>query len=101
MTINEKIICPKCGREYLPAEIYLPKAFLGNPQGIYKSEDGKIEIFEGKSMDLEEVYQCDICNCNFKVNAKVSFKSVEINNYDMSQYKTPLFEPKLTLFEGD
>lgn len=27
----ELIICPKCGREYLPAEIYYPNEFLGKP----------------------------------------------------------------------
>ena len=27
----EKIICPKCGREYLPAEIYYPNFFFGRP----------------------------------------------------------------------
>ena len=27
----ELIICPHCGTEYLPAEIYYPKHFFGNP----------------------------------------------------------------------
>ena len=96
----EKIICPKCGREYLPAEIYYPNNFLGKPQNIDKIQ-GKIESFDGKSMDLEEQYQCDSCDCTFKVIAKVSFKTSEVTKYNMSQYKTPLFEPKLTLFEGE
>ena len=97
---NEKIICPKCGREYLPAEIYYPKEFFGRPQDIDRI-DGKIDSFEGTSMNLEETYQCDSCNCTFNTVAKISFKTTEISKYDMSQYKTPLFEPKLTLFEGD
>lgn len=97
----EKIVCPKCGREYLPAEIYYPNSFFGRPQDIDRTNDGKIENFTGKSMDLEESYQCDNCGCRFQVSAKVSFKATEINKYDMSKYSTPLFEPKLTLFEGD
>ena len=97
----EKIVCPKCGREYLPAEIYVPNAFFGRPQDIDRTNQGKIESFNGKSMDLEETYQCDNCNCTFNVTAKISFKTSEVTKYDMSQYSTPLFEPKLTLFEGD
>jgi uncharacterized OB-fold protein len=27
----EKIVCPKCGREYLPVEIYYPNSFFGKP----------------------------------------------------------------------
>ena len=96
----EKITCPKCGKEYLPAEIYYPNSFFGRPQDIARIK-GKIDSFDGKSMDLEETYQCDSCDCNFKVVAKISFKTTEIQKYDMSQYKTPLFEPKLTLFEGE
>ena len=98
----EYIICPNCGREYLPAEIYYPKHFFGNPQDIERLNNGRIEHFDGKSMDLEETYQCDACDCKFKVTAKVSFKAAEISKYDTSKaYVTPLFEEKLTLFEGD
>ena len=95
------ITCPKCGTEYLPAEIYYPNEFLGKPQGIDKL-NGKIENYSGKPMNLEETYQCDNCNCKFSVTAKVSFKTIELNKFDTNQeYKTQLFEPKLTLFEGD
>ena len=95
------ITCPKCGAEYLPAEIYYPNEFLGKPYGIDKL-DGKIENYLGNSMNLKESYQCDHCNCKFNVTAKVSFKSTELNKFDTTKdYKTQLFEPKLTLFEGD
>lgn len=98
----ELIICPHCGTEYLPAEIYYPKHFFGNPQNIEKLNNGKIEHFDGKSMDLEEIYQCDACNLKFKATAKISFKTSEISKYDTSKaYVTSLFEEKLTLFEGD
>lgn len=97
----EKITCPKCGREYLPSEIYIPDAFFGRPQDIDRTSKGKIESFTGKAMDLEETYICDTCKCKFNVVAKLSFKVTEMNKYDMSKYSTPLFEPKLTLFEGE
>ena len=50
--INDKkfdvIECPVCKAQYLPAEIYLPKNFIGNPQNINKDHlTGKIEDFYG------------------------------------------------------
>ena len=42
MNIRERkkdivITCPHCGREYLPAEIYVPDAFFGKPSDIEKN----------------------------------------------------------------
>jgi hypothetical protein len=31
------IECPKCGKEFLPGEIYLPKHFLGQPDSILRN----------------------------------------------------------------
>ena len=39
------ITCPKCGREYMPAEIFIPKNLLGAPSVIKRNADGKIEDF--------------------------------------------------------
>lgn len=97
----EYIVCPRCGREYLPAEIYYPDNFLGKPQDIERVNN-KVEGFTGKSMDLEETYICDSCNTKFKVTATVKFKTSELAKHDMSRaYVTPLFEEKLTMYEGD
>ncbi len=97
----EYITCPKCGREYLPAEIYYPNSFLGKPADIERLNN-KIEGFTGKSMDLEETYVCDNCSTKFRVTATVKFKSVEVAKHDMSRaYVTPLFEDKITMYEGD
>ena len=49
-----KITCPRCGAQYLPGEIYLPKAFLGQPKLIEKDFAGKILDYLGESMDLSE-----------------------------------------------
>lgn len=95
------ITCPVCGTEYLPAEIFYPNEFFGRPQGIDKLR-GKIENFDGTSMNLEESYQCDNCNHYFNVQTKIQFKTSEITKFDMNKgYSTPLFEQKLTLFEGE
>ena len=97
--IVQYVVCPHCGAEYLPAEIYYPDEFLGKPSDIEKV-NGKIESYLGQSMNVEEVYICDNCLTKFKTTAKVTFKTVEVAKYDMSKaYVTPLFEEKLTLNE--
>ena len=97
----ETIVCPCCGREYLPAEIYLPNSFLGKPSNIIKTRDGKVDVFVGQSMDLQETYICDNCCKPFRVTAKVQFRTEYIQGVDFSsQYTTKLKEEKLHLFEG-
>lgn len=94
------IICPNCGAEYLPCEIYYPNQFLGYSKEIDKI-NGKIDNFNGTPMTLDETYTCDHCDTLFKVSAKVSFKTQVVDKYDMSKsYATPLFDDKLTLDEN-
>lgn len=96
------ITCPKCGKEFLPGEIYLPKHFLGQPETILRNNQGQIEDYDGIPMDLNEEFICDKCNSHFKVTAKVSFKTIDLPKYDMSNnYRTSLFEEKLTLDEDN
>ena len=93
------IVCPNCGAEYLPCEVYYPNQFLGKSYEIDKI-DGKIDMFNGSNMNLEESYTCDHCDTMFKVTAKVQFKTQVVDKYDMSKsYATPLFEDKITLNE--
>ena len=40
------IICPNCGAEYLPAEIFLPDSFLGRPGVVDKDSSGKIIYYK-------------------------------------------------------
>ena len=81
----EIIKCPRCGREYLPAEIFMPNSFLGKPIDIVKTYDGKIDFFDGESMNLKETYRCDCCDAPMVVTAKVTFK-VDINSkYDFTE----------------
>lgn len=70
---NELIICPKCHREYLPAEIFIPRYVFGTPKEIIRDVYGQILEYEGSTMDLQESYVCDSCNTTFTINAKVSF----------------------------
>lgn len=43
----EIVECPKCGYQYLPAEIFVPKYYFGVPTQIERDEDGKIISYEG------------------------------------------------------
>lgn len=90
-----KITCPKCGKQYLPGEIYLPKEFLGQPKIIERDIYGKILDDYGGTMNLKEQYICDNCNSLFFVKAKVSFET----QLKSDTYKMKLSKPKLTLEE--
>ena len=95
------IECPHCGRQYLPAEIYYPKHFFGNPHDIDRLQNLKIESYLGNSMNLDEDYECDNCLKKFRVTAKISFRVDALSKYDMSKaYVTKLFDDKITLSES-
>lgn len=94
------IRCPHCGAEYLPAEIFYPKHFLGNPKDIEKSRSGEINYYSGSNMCFSEEYMCDVCNTTFSARAQVCFvvRKIEEKSFS-SDYKTKLKEDKLTLDE--
>lgn len=76
------ITCPKCGKEYLPAEIFIPKAFFGKPEIINRDENGKIISFSGTSLDVCEKYCCDNCDSEFEIVSKISFDSYIDEEFD-------------------
>lgn len=82
------IKCPKCGAEYMAAEIFLPDYFIGKPSGIIRSRDNNIIAYNGNDMDLEEEYECDYCNCKFNVKATVTFKTSPVGKdiFDDEEY---------------
>lgn len=94
------ITCPHCGMEYLPAEIFVDRAFFGRPTDIERDVQGKIMTFQGKTLDVNEEYKCDGCHKSFKVNTRIKFKSFvdEDNEFD-TEYVSPLKTKKLILFE--
>lgn len=77
------IKCPKCGAEYLFEEIYYPQEFFGKPLTIIRNEHNKIIYFSDSSLNTEEEYTCDYCNCHFEVTAKIVFDSKEIEDEDV------------------
>lgn len=95
-----KIICPCCGAQYLPCEIYLPNPFLGKTKLIEKDIYGKILDYYGDSMDLYEQYKCDKCNTTFSVKATVTFSTKVMDEVDFEKpYVTQLKKQKLILAE--
>ena len=67
--IEKVITCPRCGYQYLPAEIYVPNSFFGSPKYIKRNISGEIQSVSGKESDYTETYKCDNCNTSFKVLA--------------------------------
>lgn len=77
--MKNTIRCPKCGREYLPCEIYLPDEFLGKSYTISRDEEGCIDYISGTNMGLSEEYCCDECGTHFLVSAEVEFTTTALD----------------------
>lgn len=96
-----KIVCPICGEELLPAEVYIPEEFFGRPGEVIRDPAGKIEFFLGKGMNLDEEYICDGCGANMRIHANLSF-SVNTDPVEDDEYVTTFEKPsKLKLDEVD
>ena len=93
------VTCPICGREYLPAEIFVPKYFFGQPENISRNDYGKIENFTGKSMDTSEIYTCDTCSKSFRVQARIQFSCDSLEDTFEEEYTSSLKKEVLFLTE--
>ncbi len=88
--------CPHCGAQYLPAEIFMPGAFLGSPDDIVKDSFGKI-IYEDYKIngepDMIERYICDYCDKPFVVEATITYKTMtEVPEKDFSTQYVSLLD---------
>lgn len=99
--VNEiKIVCPNCGYEYLPAEIFLPNSFFGKPYYVIRDDKKKITSHYGPGMDLREKYLCDGCNKPLKIFATVDFQvEIDTENDFNEEYRTKIKKPSLKLEE--
>lgn len=73
------IECPRCKKEYLPAEIIIPKYLIDEPTKIIRDASGKILDFDGEKASNIDYYVCD-CGCKFKVNSNIKFEVNECDN---------------------
>lgn len=96
---GKKIICPKCGTQYLPGEIYLPKQFLGQPKYVERDFSGKILFADGGDMCLKETYMCDKCDTIFEVVANIQFNTKEKEKLNVKKPFKMELKPKLILSE--
>lgn len=74
------IKCPHCGAQYLPAEIYMPGAFLGRPDDLVKDSLGKIlyeDYIAGEEPDMIEHFTCEYCEKPFVIEATITYKTME------------------------
>lgn len=95
------IKCPKCGREYLLEEIYSPYGLFGRPKNIVKDTDGKIISFEGDTIDTEETFTCEKCECTFDVELRITADTKVNVEQDFSEdYSVPIYKERLLLDEG-
>lgn len=85
------VVCPYCGYEYHPSEIFFPQSVLGRYSAIERNADGTIENIIGDSTDLKETYECDNCNKFFDVTMKMEFECTKKDDIDFdSEYSVPL-----------
>lgn len=98
MTKDFKIIkCPKCGYEYVAAEIFFPQDLLGKPNNIIRDDKGHIILIEGESPCLEEEFECENCGSVFKTNLDMIFNSYYNKDLDEDEFIIDL-EDKTKLF---
>jgi hypothetical protein len=84
MQISHKtsvIRCPHCGGEYLPGEIYMPGALIGQPDEVIKDSLGKIlyedYTTENREPNMTEHFICDYCDKPFIIEATTTYKTRE------------------------
>ena len=67
------IECKHCKAQYLPGEIYMPAALVGQPVEIVKDSSGKIVYVDYKKADKMpnacETFICEYCGQPFDVEA--------------------------------
>lgn len=94
-----KIVCPKCGREYLIEEIFIPDYLLGHAKEIVRSEDGRIVTYIGTKQDLNEQYTCDKCKTTFNVTADITFNVSIDETQNVDDYAFTIYEDRMELKE--
>jgi hypothetical protein len=90
------IKCPHCGAQYLPGEIYMPGALIGQPDDLVKDSLGKIlyeDYQEGREPDMIEHFVCEYCEKPFIIEATVTYKTMtELPENDFSTQYVSLID---------
>lgn len=90
--VCETVVCPHCGREYHPSEIFYPD-FLGKASRLIRDGAGKIIWAEfSEEPSLEEKFVCEDCGKPFVATAEVSYSSrPEEAELDFEEEEVSLF----------
>ena len=91
------ITCPHCKAEYLPGEVYMPTALIGQPDEVVRDALGKIiyedYYTEDRTPNMTEHFTCEYCNKAFVVEAVVTYKTmVEAPERDFSTQYVSLLD---------
>ena len=93
---NSIIRCVHCGAQYLPGEVYIPGALIGQPDDVVKDSMGRLlyeDYQEGKEPDMIEHFTCEYCNKPFIVEATVTYRTMaEEPEKDFSSQYVSLIE---------
>ena len=103
MENTPKIVCPVCGQEYQPVEVFIPDDFFGKPKDIIKKDNGKIDFITGTDMNMSESFVCENCGAHLKIDARLYFDiKVDDTNDFSKNYTTKINKPdKLKLKESN
>jgi hypothetical protein len=75
------ITCPHCKAQYLPGEIYMPGALIGEPREVVKDPSGTIVYVDYHKVDkmpnMAESFVCEYCDQPFEVEATITYKTKE------------------------
>lgn len=77
------VICPNCGAQFLPGEIYMPEAFIGHPVEVVRDSFGMLVYADYKKIDnmpnRTERFICEYCDKPFEVEASpMVFRTKEV-----------------------
>ena len=75
------IKCHHCQAQYLPGEIYMPGALIGQPDEVIRDSFGKL-LYEdyytdSRRPDPVEHFICEYCGQPFVVEATITYKTKE------------------------
>ena len=96
------IKCPKCGYEYLAAEILIPKIIFGQPKEIIRKTDGTIDFYLGEEPDLHDSYICDKCGATFNIDVDITFNCTLDQECNFSEdYSSTIYKNRIELPEKE
>lgn len=90
----KKIICPICGEEYYPQEIFILTQYADN-KIRYKDITGK--LIDDYDTKFEETYRCDACNNTFYIDMNIEFNCY-VDEWE-DEYSTKIEKPNLFMKE--